>query len=240
MIQPENIAIIGSGAIGNAFSQELLSRYPNSRINVFSRKMPRTTACAVAHHLIDYDNISSIYSAAKLASAEKPLDLVLVATGILHAENLRPEKSLKELSSQNFEILFKINTIVPALIAKYFLPLLNRNRSSIFAALSARVGSISDNQLGGWYAYRASKSALNMIIKSASIEVARKNPGAIVVGLHPGTVDSDLSKPFQQNVNANKLFTPSYAAQKMLIVLDGLTSAQTGKCFAWDGSEILP
>ena len=240
MIQPENIAIIGSGAIGNAFSQELLSRYPNSRINVFSRKLPRINTSAVAHHLIDYDNISSMYSAAELASAEKPLDLVLVATGILHTENLRPEKSLKELSSQNFETVFKINTIVPALIAKYFLPLLNRNRSSIFAALSARVGSISDNQLGGWYAYRASKSALNMIIKSASIEVARKNAGAIVVGLHPGTVDSDLSKPFQQNVNANKLFTPSYAAQKMLIVLDGLTSAQTGKCFAWDGSEILP
>ncbi len=240
MIHPENIAIIGSGAIGNAFSQELLSKYPNSKINVFSRKSLRSNASAIAHHLIDYDDISSMYSAAELAAAEKPLDLVLVTTGILHAENLRPEKSLKELSSQNFETLFKINTILPALIAKYFLPFLNRNRSSIFAALSARVGSISDNQLGGWYAYRASKSALNMIIKSTSIEVARKNPKAIVVGLHPGTVDSNLSKPFQQNVNANKLFTPSYAAQKMLTVLDELTSAQTGKCFAWDGSEILP
>ena len=240
MIHPENIAIIGSGAIGNAFSQELLSKYPNSKINVFSRKSLRSNASAIAHHLIDYDDISSMYSAAELAAAEKPLDLVLVTTGILHAENLRPEKSLKELSSQNFETLFKINTILPALIAKYFLPFLNRNRSSIFAALSARVGSISDNQLGGWYAYRASKSALNMIIKSTSIEVARKNLKAIVVGLHPGTVDSNLSKPFQQNVNANKLFTPSYAAQKMLTVLDELTSAQTGKCFAWDGSEILP
>ena len=120
------------------------------------------------------------------------------------------------------------------------MPVLSRNKNSIFAALSARVGSVSDNQLGGWYAYRASKSALNMIIKSASIEVARKNPKAIIVGLHPGTVDSNLSKPFQHSITNNKLFTPSIAASHLLGVLDNLTSEQTGKCFAWDGSEILP
>ena len=240
MLKPENIAIIGGGAIGTAFSKELIIKYPDSKIYIFSRKPVNSSINSISHHLIDYDDISSIHSAAELASSERSLDLVLVATGILHNEHLRPEKSLKELSYQNFETIFRANTIVPALIAKYFLPLLNRNGGSVFAALSARVGSISDNHLGGWYAYRASKSALNMIIKSASIEVARKNPEAIVVGLHPGTVDSNLSRPFQQNVNANKLFTPSYAAQKMLTVLDSLTSAETGKCFAWDGSEILP
>ena len=111
---------------------------------------------------------------------------------------------------------------------------------SIFAALSARVGSISDNQLGGWYAYRASKAALNMIIKTAAIEVRRRNPHAIVVGLHPGTVDSDLSKPFQGNVPEGKLFTPDFAAGKLLTVLEGLAPAQTGRCFGWDGEEILP
>ena len=240
MLKPENIAIIGGGAIGTAFSKELIIKYPDSKIYIFSRKPVNSSINSISHHLIDYDDISSIHSAAELASSERSLDLVLVATGILHNEHLRPEKSLKELSYQNFETIFRANTIVPALIAKYFLPLLNRNGGSVFAALSARVGSISDNHLGGWYAYRASKSALNMIIKSASIEVARKNPEAIVVGLHPGTVDSNLSRPFQQNVNVNKLFTPSYAAQKMLTVLDNLTSAETGKCFAWDGSEILP
>ena len=240
MLKPENIAIIGGGAIGTAFSEELIIKYPDSKINIFSRKPVNSSINSISHHLIDYDDISSIHSAAELASSERSLDLVLVATGILHDEHLRPEKSLRDLSSQNFETVFKVNTIVPALIAKYFLPILSRNTGSVFAALSARVGSISDNQLGGWYAYRASKSALNMIIKSASIEVARKNPEAIVVGLHPGTVDSNLSKPFQHSVDANKLFTPEYAAQKMLLVLDCLTPSQTGKCFAWDGSEILP
>ena len=125
MLKPENIAIIGGGAIGTAFSKELIIKYPDSKIYIFSRKLVNSSINSISHHLIDYDNISSMYSAAELASAEKPLDLVLVATGILHTENLRPEKSLKELSSQNFETVFKINTIVPALIAKYFLPLLS-------------------------------------------------------------------------------------------------------------------
>ena len=111
---------------------------------------------------------------------------------------------------------------------------------SIFAALSARVGSISDNQLGGWYSYRASKAALNMIIKNIAIEISRVNKKAIIVGLHPGTVDSNLSKPFQGNVPYGKLFTPEYSTQKLVEVLKSLTSKQSGKCFAWDGKEILP
>lgn len=129
---------------------------------------------------------------------------------------------------------------MPALIAKHLLPKLNKDHPAIFAALSARVGSISDNQLGGWYAYRASKAALNMIIKNAAIEVGRRNRKAIVVGLHPGTVDSDLSKPFQGNVADGKLFTPEDSAQKLLEVLRSLGPEQTGKCFAWDGKEVLP
>ena len=126
------------------------------------------------------------------------------------------------------------------MIAKYFLPKLNREKRSIFAALSARVGSISDNQLGGWYSYRASKAALNMVIKNIAIEISRFNKKAIIVGLHPGTVDSNLSKPFQVNVPYGKLFTPEFSTQKLVEVLRSLTSKQSGKCFAWDGQEILP
>ena len=241
MKHPENIAIIGGGgAIGYAVAQELRTRHPAASIRAFSRGLPKAEISGVSHQLIDYEDELSIQAAANLASADRPIDLILVTTGILHEENLRPEKSLKELSYQNFERLFKVNTITPALIAKYFLPVLSRNKHSIFAALSARVGSVSDNQLGGWYAYRASKAALNMIIKSASIEVARKNPEAIIVGLHPGTVDSNLSKPFQHSSTNSKLFTPSIAANHLIGVLDTLTSEQTGKCFAWDGREILP
>ncbi len=229
---PENIAILGaSGAIGSAFTTRLSEKYPNASLFAFSRNGP---------HRIDYSCEDSIAEAAKLAAKNKPVDLVVVANGALHDEGVVPEKSLRDISAESFHHIFKANTITPALFAKYFLPKLNREQSSTFAALSARVGSISDNQLGGWYAYRASKAALNMIIKNAAIEVGRRNKHAIVVGLHPGTVDSDLSKPFQGNVADGKLFTPDYSAEKLLDVLEGLSPEQTGKCFAWDGQEILP
>jgi NAD(P)-dependent dehydrogenase (short-subunit alcohol dehydrogenase family) len=232
IFNPQNIAILGaSGAIGSAFVNLLSKTYPNASLFAFSRN---------GEHGIDYGSEESISKAAELTVKEKPLDLVIVSVGILHDGVLMPEKSLRDLSAEKFHRIFEVNTITPALIAKYFLPKLNKEQLSIFAALSARVGSISDNQLGGWYAYRASKSALNMIIKNAAIEVRRQNKKSIIVGLHPGTVDSNLSKPFQGNVNEGKLFTPEYSAEKLLAVLKSLRLEQTGKCFAWDGKEIFP
>jgi NAD(P)-dependent dehydrogenase (short-subunit alcohol dehydrogenase family) len=120
------------------------------------------------------------------------------------------------------------------------LPKLKRGERAIFAALSARVGSISDNRLGGWHAYRASKAALNMIVRTAAIETARRAPQAIVVGLHPGTVDSRLSKPFQGNASARAIFEPASAASQLLGVLEALRPEDSGKCFAYDGQEVLP
>ena len=230
--QPKNIVVIGaSGAIGHALVQQLAERFPAASLHQFSRHTAQP---------IDYDSEQSIAAAAKLAVQSAPLDLVIAATGMLHASDLRPEKSLKELSADKLQRLFQANAVVPALLAKHFLPNLNSEQPARFAALSARVGSISDNRLGGWYAYRAAKAALNMLIKNAAIEVSRRNKQAIVVGLHPGTVDSALSKPFQGNVPDGKLFTPAYAAERLLDVLLALTPDQTGKCFAWDGKEILP
>ena len=230
IFDPQNIVILGAaGAIGSAFTNLLSQKYPNASLFAFSRN---------GEHDIDYSSEDSIAEAAELAAKEKSLDLVIVANGILHEETLIPEKSLRDLSAKKFHRIFEVNTITPALIAKYFLPKLNKEKLSVFSALSARVGSISDNQLGGWYAYRASKAALNMIIKNAAIEVGRRNKHAIIVGLHPGTVDSDLSKPFQGNVADGQLFTPEYSAEKLLAVLENLSVEQTGKCFAWDGKEI--
>ena len=230
IFDPQNIVILGAaGAIGNAFTNLLSQKYPNASLFAFSRS---------GEYNIDYSSEDSIAEAAELAAKEKSLDLVIVANGILHEETLIPEKSLRDLSAEKFHRVFEVNTITPALIAKYFLPKLNKEKLSVFSALSARVGSISDNQLGGWYAYRASKAALNMIIKNAAIEVGRRNKHAIIVGLHPGTVDSDLSKPFQGNVADEQLFTPEYSAEKLLAVLENLSVEQTGKCFAWDGKEI--
>ncbi|MDX1738199.1 MAG: SDR family NAD(P)-dependent oxidoreductase [Alphaproteobacteria bacterium] len=232
VFNPKNIAIIGaSGAIGGAITRRISQAYPEADLCAFSRE---------GANKIDYSNEASIASASELAAKNGPLDLVVVANGILHGSDFQPEKSLRDLSLEKFQRVFAANTITPALIAKHFLPKLNKEQISIFAALSARVGSISDNQLGGWYAYRASKAALNMIIKNASIEVARRNKQAVVVGLHPGTVDSGLSKPFQGNVAEGKLFSPDYSADKLLSVLQDLTPDQTGKCFAWDGQEVFP
>ncbi|MCY4305431.1 MAG: SDR family oxidoreductase [Aestuariivita sp.] len=229
---PENIAIIGaSGALGHAFKTVLSQKYPNTSLFAFSRN---------GEYKIEYSNENSIAEAAERAAKEKLLDIVIVANGILHDSKVKPEKSLRDLSAEKFHRVFEVNTVTPALIAKYFLPKLNNKRRSIFAALSARVGSVSDNRYGGWYAYRVSKAGLNMIIKNAAIEVGRRNKFAIIVGLHPGTVDSRLSKPFQANVADGKLFTPEHSAAKLLKVLEDLNPEQTGRCFAWDGTEVFP
>ena len=213
------IAVIGcGGAIGNALLEIYATSYPNSTIYAFSRqkKVDSVYKKNIHWHAIDYTSEISIAACANKASIKGGLDLVFVTTGILHTDNIKPEKSLHDLSAESFNQLFQVNTIIPALIAKYFIPKLRADNKSVFAVLSARVGSISDNRMGGWYAYRASKAALNMIIKNLAIETARKKAKAIVVGLHPGTVDSSLSKPYQQNLPQGQLFTPQVAAVKLM------------------------
>ncbi|AEB28193.1 SDR family NAD(P)-dependent oxidoreductase [Francisella hispaniensis] len=237
-----NLVVIGaSGAIGSAVTKRLSQLYPNANIYAFSRAKVVDCVEGVGYEQIDYTDESTIEKAAKYVYDKSgSINLVFVATGILHTQDIKPEKSLKELSVDKFIELFKANTIFPALVAKHFIPKLAKDTKSIFAAISARVGSISDNQLGGWYAYRASKAALNMFIKTASIETKRLNPSAVIVGLHPGTVDSHLSEPFQARVPEGKLFTPEYSASKLIEVLDSLKADDSGKCFAWDGEEIAP
>lgn len=238
---PENIAILGAaGAIGGAFVKLAATQYPESTIHAFSSGVVRTIGSNIKSHAIDYTSESSFEEAASQASQEKPLDLVVVANGLLHEGTITPEKSLRDLSAEKFYRLYEANTVVPALMAKYFLPVLNRDRRAIFAVLSARSGSISDNELGGWYAYRAAKAALNMIIKNSAIEVGRRNKQAVIVALHPGTVDSDLSAPFKNHVAKDKLFTPDYSVQKMMEVLQRLTAEHSGRLFSWEGEEIAP
>ncbi|MFT6071578.1 MAG: NAD(P)-dependent dehydrogenase (short-subunit alcohol dehydrogenase family) [Alphaproteobacteria bacterium] len=239
----KNIAILGaSGAIGQALTQQAALSYPDATIHAFSRSGNQTAQHhdRIMHYPLNYDCETALDNAAKMASSTMPLDLVIIAIGVLHTDHIMPEKSLKDLSQEKFAHIFHVNTILPALIAKHFTPKLNKNTQSIFAALSARVGSISDNNLGGWYAYRASKAALNMILKNTALEISRKNSQAVIVGLHPGTVASTLSKPFEKNVQAHKLFTPDYSATQLLSVINQLSPSDTGKIFAWDGQEIQP
>lgn len=223
--------IIGStGGIGGAFLRALSAQYGADSVIGLSR----------ASGEIDLTDEASIAAAAARCAILPPPDLVIVATGMLHDAVGGPEKSLRELDAERLAQAFAINAIGPALVAKHFLPLFARGHRGVFAALSARVGSISDNRIGGWYGYRAAKAALNMTIRNLAIEWGRTHKQGICVGLHPGTVDTRLSQPFQKNVAPERLFTPDYAATQMLSVLDQLTPADSGKCFAWDGAEILP
>ena len=144
----------------------------------------------------------------------------------------------QSIDLDNFQKIFSVNAFAPALLLKVFFPLIRRNENALIGILSARVGSISDNRIGGWYAYRASKAALNMIIKTAAIELARKDKTAKLIGLHPGTVDTNLSKPFQGGTPKGKIFTPSQSINYLTKVIDSTTPQDTGKIFDWEGKEI--
>jgi NAD(P)-dependent dehydrogenase (short-subunit alcohol dehydrogenase family) len=219
----------GVGGIGQAFCDELARDPRCASVVRISRQGGDLT--------YDPADEASLQAAAEQAAAGDKLHLVLCAIGTLHGEGYQPEKALRQLEEDAFMQVMRINALLPALIAKASVPLLDQERS-VFAALSARVGSISDNRLGGWHSYRASKSALNMLLRNIAIETARRNKSAVITGLHPGTVDTDLSEPFQANVPEGKLFTPAYSASSMLKVMDGLTPEQSGDVFDYAGERI--
>ncbi len=234
------VAIIGaSGGIGSAMTTQLAGREGVETVYATSRWHSVPDGKSIKPVMLDFQDEDSVADAAKAIALGGPLDLVLVTAGLLSdGVELKPEKSYRQQSLHAFERVFAINTFGPALVAKHFLPLLSKDRRAIFATLSARVGSISDNRLGGWHAYRASKAALNMLIKNYAIELSRSRPEAIIVSLHPGTVDTQLSKPFQGNVPEGKLFTPKQSADYLLEVMDRLQPNQSGKAFDWAGKEI--
>ncbi|MEO0449490.1 MAG: SDR family NAD(P)-dependent oxidoreductase [Pseudomonadota bacterium] len=232
--------IIGSsGGIGAALCEQLAARDSVSAVYALSRAGEKPSEAKIIALPLDIKNEDSIADAAQAIAADGAPDLVIVAAGILSDENgLMPEKSLRQQSTDAFETVFAVNTIGPALVAKHFLPIMPRKARAVFAALSARVGSISDNRIGGWHAYRASKAALNMLIRNYAIEQARRNEAFIAVGLHPGTVDTALSKPFQSGVPDKQLFRPDQSARYLLDVIDGLSPSDSGKVFDWAGKEI--
>lgn len=227
-----------SGGIGAAFVRHLAADPRCAHVYAGSRSgtaVPGTQADRVASFTFDLTDEASIAAA---AAAAGPVDLVIVATGILHGQGLSPEKTLRALEGEQLLASYRLNAVGPALIAKHWLGLLPRDRKAVFAALSARVGSIGDNRTGGWHGYRASKAALNQLVRTCSIEVARRSPLAVCAALHPGTVDTALSQPFQANVAPGKLFSPEMSAGYLLRVIDGLTSGDSGGLFAWDGAPI--
>lgn len=234
---PVRAAVFGSGGgIGQALIADLAGRGGVASVRAYGRSDAHAGPANVTHERVDIGAEESLRAAA--ANVPHPLDLVIVATGTLHTDAYRPERRLRELSADAMLEVFRINTVAPALIAKHFLPLLDRERATVFAALSARVGSIGDNRLGGWTSYRASKAALNMVLKTLSVEHARTRPRSTIIGLHPGTVDTGLSKPFSGNVPDGKLFTPAQSAGYLLDVIGSVTPDDTGRVLAWDGEPI--
>jgi NAD(P)-dependent dehydrogenase (short-subunit alcohol dehydrogenase family) len=227
-----SVVIIGArGGIGAALANAL-EQDPN-----YARVIRLHRESAQPLDILDEASIAA--AADSLSGTYPPISLVIVATGLLHSARKGPEKTLRELDPDWMMENFRINAVGPALVAKYFLPIMAKQGPICFAALSARVGSISDNRLGGWHSYRASKSALNMLIRNIAIEWQRKNPQSVVVGLHPGTVETALSAPFKGNP-AHERFTPARAAGDMLNVLHGLKPEQSGQIFAYDGSLVAP
>lgn len=224
--------IIGaSGGIGAALEAALIEEATFEIVHGFARS--RTGA----QHLDLLDEASVAAAAAHVAAGPAPT-LVIVATGLLHAGERGPEKAMRELDPTWLAETYAINAIGPALVAKHFLPIMPKTGRAVFAALSARVGSISDNKLGGWHGYRASKAALNMLMRGIAIEEKRRNDRTIVVTLHPGTVDTALSKPFQGNVQAGRLFTPDRAALQLLDTIEELKAPDSGKMFDFEGKEV--
>ena len=225
---PDNyraLVVGAGGAIGSAFVKQL-------------RDDPRCASVMGLHRgstpAIDVSEPSSIAAAAATLRDAAPLHLVLVATGVLHGDGFAPEKRLADLDASAMEQVLRINVIGPAMVLRHFTPLLDRQRA-VMAMLSARVGSVGDNRLGGWASYRTSKAALNMLLKTASIELRRTNPAAVLAALHPGTVRSPLSRPFRGDVIGSD---PQQAAAAMLQALDALSAEDSGAFIAYDGRPI--
>ena len=225
------IIIGASGGIGGALEEALRDEGAYDEVRGFARSRPG------AGHL-DLENEATIAAAADRVANGPPVGLLLIATGLLHEGAHGPEKAMRELDPVWLARSYAINAIGPALVLKHFLPLLATTGTPVAAALTARVGSLADNRLGGWHGYRAAKAALNMILRGAAVEARRRYDRSIVVGLHPGTVDTPLSRPFQGKVAPGSLFKPDRAAMQLLDVIDGLKPVDSGKIFAWDGAEI--
>jgi len=222
-------AVVGAtGGVGGSFVDLLRKTERFAEVAALSRR---------GDPELEITSEASVEAAARAVAARGlPLRLVVIATGFLHGDGFSPEKSWRELDPAHMARAFATNAIGPALLIKHFLPMMPRAGKSVFAALSARVGSIGDNRLGGWYSYRASKAALNQLVCTASIELRRRQPEAICVALHPGTVDTRLSAPFPKP--GLDVQSPELAAKHLLDVIDRLDPSASGGFFDHRGERV--
>ena len=232
-----NIVIAGgAGGIGSAFVEALAGRTPSASIvATYHRRLPDAEYANVSWQQLDLSDAAAIEG---WAAAIEEVDLLINAAGMLHTPEQVPEKSIRNIDPDFFLQNMRINALPSLLLAKHLHEKFRHGRPAVFATVSAKVGSIEDNRLGGWVSYRASKAALNMCLKTLAIEWQRSLPNVAVAALHPGTTDTALSKPFQRSVPREQLFTPQRSVNGLLNVLDNLKPSQTGQFFAFDGERL--
>lgn len=252
MNDPTGVAVVigASHGIGLAMVRNLLGREKVRRVYAASRHalLSEDLATLRAQHgerlqLLSVDSTREddiVRLANEVRERDQRLHWLINCAGLLHdpARHIRPEKKLEQVDTAQLEALFRLNAFAPILLAKHFLALLSHDAPACFASLSARVGSITDNQLGGWYSYRASKAAQNQFLRTFAIEAQRRAANLTVLALHPGTTDTGLSKPFQKNVPAEKLFSAEYVAGQLLDLVFTRPASDSGSFLAWDGSAI--
>lgn len=241
-MNPVYLVFGASSAIASAYINEIVRANEHAKVISVSRSKLETTYNAdVEHFITDYSKQNLAHITDLLKSRGLVPNQVVIFNGQLHYENAMPEKKLEELDESYFNSLLNSNTLTPILCLQAIAPLLNHKTPCTITALSARVGSISDNELGGWYSYRASKAALNMLFKTAAIELQRRAKQTRLVLFHPGTTDTHLSKPFQKNVPEGKLFTPEFVASQLFSLLahpDTLTEIGKPAYIDWQGQPI--
>ena len=239
----ESILIIGANsAIASALVQSYLTSTKIKKVIAVSRCLPNRDSFGKKEKinwiLSDYTESSIEQIVTSLKTSKLVINKVIICNGALHNSIFSPEKRVKEIKLTNLEAVMKINAFIPMLWVKNLKPLLRQSRRYSITVFSARVGSIEDNGKGGWYAYRASKAALNMLMKTASIEFRREPAETSFLLFHPGTTDTDLSKPFQKSVDSSAIFDPAFVAQRLIMILDDLVYDGEIKFADWKGEQI--
>ena len=235
----ENIIIAGStGAIGGEFTELYANNSNVEKIIALSRKPINTNHNKIQSVEIDYYNEATFKNLDEISQLDS-ISKIIIATGILHTDQIKPEKSIDSIAGEDMRKVFQVNIFGPILLVKKLLPLIKKSKGVKIVFLTARVGSISDNVLGGWHSYRSSKSALNMMIKNLAIELKRLNKEHVVIGIHPGTVKSHLSEPFLRHVK-HDIFNPKESVDLMTQVISKVSQIDSGKCFDFSGKVIEP
>ena len=236
------VVIGGRGGLGEAFVSAIAAAHPQNQVVATSRNerwcAQRPSDPRVQRHRLDVVNEDDWARLCTSVTAGAGVNCVINASGLLHGEGFGPERSWRELNAETMSKVFAVNTYGVGLAIRYLMPLIDRGKRGLFASLSARVGSIGDNGLGGWYSYRASKAAQNMFMKCAALEAKRLRPHLVCAVLQPGTVASDLSAPFTKRKPPGSVFTPEESVGHLMTVLSTLTAQDTGAFLAWDGQPI--